>query len=402
MVLNLLGEGKMTAAEVAQVLGISQRHVRRIKAAYGEDGAAALAHGNRGRRPPNALDPSLCAQIVEMARAAYVGCNYQHLCDLLAERPEPIAVSHSSVRRILMTAGLSSSRQRRSPKHRSRRERRPQAGMLLQIDGSWRDWLEGRGPQLTLIAGIDDVTNDVPYALFRRQEDAQGYFLLVRQIVTAKGIPLAVYSDRHGIFRRDRKGPETLEEQLAGRREPTQLGRLMQELLIETIFANSPQAKGRIERLFGTFQDRLLVELRMAGASCLEEANEVLWPFLPRYNLHFARPPAQADSAYRPVPMALDLEKVFCFKYWRTVGNDNVVKLEDRSIQIPAGVDRVSYAKAHVEVHEHLDGSLAVYYNGKQIARDEARVGPEAGADLRVRRRHRADYVPPKPAWHRG
>lgn len=153
--------------------------------------------------------------------------------------------------------------------------------MLLQADGSRHDWLEGRGPYLSLIGAIDDATGKVPYALFRDEEDAQGYFLLLKEIVASHGIPLALYHDRHGIFQRSPKEAETIEEQLEGKRKPTQFGRLMEELDIVSIPSRSPQARGRIERLWGTFQDRLVSELRIAGARTREEANRVLWDFLP-------------------------------------------------------------------------------------------------------------------------
>ena len=170
--------------------------------------------------------------------------------------------------------------------------------MLLQIDGSRHDWLEGRGPWLSLIGAIDDATGKVFHALFREQEDAQGYFLLLRHIVSSYGIPMVLYHDRHGIFERSKREPESLEEQLEGRRRPTQFGRLMEELGIVSIPSLSPQARGRIERLWSTFQDRLVSELRLAGARNLEEANRVLWDFLPRYNQKFTVPAAQSDSAF--------------------------------------------------------------------------------------------------------
>jgi len=258
----------MIGREASEVLGFSLRHVRRLLAAYREEGAAALAHGNRGRKPHHALDDGLRRKVSELAESTYAGCNNQHLTELLAER-EGIILSRSSVRRILLGAGIKSPRKRRAPKHRSRRERYPQEGMLLQIDGSRHDWLEGRGPYLTLIGAIDDATGKVAYALFREQEDAQGYFLLLRQIVVSYGIPMALYHDRHGIFERSRGEPGSLEEQLEGKRKPTQFGRLMEELGITSIPSYSPQARGRIERLWGTFQDRLTSELRLAGTSTI-------------------------------------------------------------------------------------------------------------------------------------
>ncbi len=229
MVLNAVEVGRIIGREAAELLGLSLRHVRRILAAYRKEGAAALAHGNRGRQPHNALDDELKKRVLDLAQSIYAGCNTQHFTELLTER-EGITVSRSAVRLILLRAGLRSPRKRRPPKHRSRRERYPGEGMLLQIDASRDDWLETRGPYLSLIGAIDDATGKVPYALFRDEEDAQGYTLLLRHIVENEGIPEALYHDGHGIFERSRRDPESLEEQLAGRRKPTQFGQMMEEL----------------------------------------------------------------------------------------------------------------------------------------------------------------------------
>jgi len=364
MVLNGVEVGRIIVREAAEVLGLSLRHVRRILAAYRKEGAAALAHGNRGRKPHNALDDELKKRVLELAQSTYAGCNTQHFTELLAER-ESIAVSRSAVRLILLRAGLRSTRKRRPPKHRSRRERYPREGMLLQIDGSRDDWLEGRGPYLSLIGAIDDATGKVPFALFRDEEDAQGYALLLWHIVENQGIPEALYHDGHGIFQRSRKEPETLQEQLAGRRKPTQFGRMMEELAIISITSLSPQAKGRIERLWGTSQDRLKSELRIAGAKTIEDANRVLWHFLPRFNERFAVAAREPGLAYRPVPDGFNPDEVFCFKYERSVGKDNVVRFGGHRLQIMPTNGRLSYVKARVEVHERMNGSLAVYYKGQ-------------------------------------
>ena len=204
-VLNQVLEGQLRVKEAAGLLGVSERHSRRCRrrhwrmlAAYRREGAAALAHGNRGRSPVHTIAEEVKKRVRELAQGRYQGVNHCHLTELLAER-EGVIISRSTVRRILETAGLKSPRRRRPAKHRSRRERYPQEGMLLQIDGSRHPWLEGRGPYLTLVGAIDDATGTVPYALFREQEDAQGYFLLLREVIRKKGIPLALYSDRHGI-----------------------------------------------------------------------------------------------------------------------------------------------------------------------------------------------------------
>jgi transposase len=371
MVLSSVGEGHVGVGEAAVGLGLSVRHVRRLLARYRKEGAAGIAHGNRGKRPYNKLDDAVRARVTELAESKYVGLNTQHLTEILAER-EGLSLSRSTVRRVLLASGIRSPRKRRAPRHRSRRERRLQQGMLLQIDASNHDWLEDRGPRFCLVGAIDDATGEVPHALFRVEEDTQGYFQLLQQIVATHGIPLAVYRDRHSIFETPPGHHESLEEQLAGEREPTQFGRLLKELGITSIPSNSPQGRGRVERLWGTFQDRLVSELRMAGAQTMAQASQVVADFLPRYNRRFMVPAAQPGSAYRPTSPGFIPEEVFCLKYQRTVGSDNVVRFKHRRVQIQPGMDRPSYARARVAVHESFDGSLAVYYKGQRLATTDA------------------------------
>ena len=221
---------------------------------------------------------------------------------------------------------------------------------------------------MTLIGAIDDANGEVVGARFRTSEDAKGYFLLIEDIVTHQGIPQAVYTDRHSIFIHTENKEQTLQEQLEGRKRPTQFGLLMEELGIETIFALSPQAKGRIERLWGTFQDRLVSELRLAGATTIEEAQTVLDRFVIKFNRRFQVKPAKLESAYRPWLSGTDRLKTFSFKEERTVANDNTVRLKGRVIQIPPRPHRYSYAKAKVMVHQGMDSSLGVYYQGERIA----------------------------------
>ncbi|HEY6406937.1 MAG TPA: hypothetical protein VIY29_05670 [Ktedonobacteraceae bacterium] len=226
--------------------------------------------------------------------------------------------------------------------------------------------------------------------------------LVTRQMVQRHGRPLALYHDRHGIFTQSGKERETesLKEQLAGTYEPTQFGRLLQELEITSIAARSPQAKGRVERLFGTLQDRLVIELRLAGASTLEQANAVFQAYLPRFNAQFAVEPAQGETAYRPLPEVLNLDMIFCFKYERTVALDNTVTLGEHRLQLLPDQQRRSYARAQVEVHERLDGSLAVCYAGRCGLSTTA---PEEAPVLRARHGRRAaaqvvSRIPPPPA----
>lgn len=388
MVLNQVERGELTGEEAAALMGLCLRQVRRLLAAYRREGGAALAHGNRGRRPVHALSEETRKEVLDLARGRYEGFNHHHLTELLAEQ-EGLVVSRPSVWRILTAAGLKSCRHRRPAKHRCRRERYPQEGMLLQIDGSQHDWLEGRGPYMTLVAAIDDATGTVAGAVFRDEEDAHGYFLMLREVISANGVPLALYSDRHGIFQRSPREPETLEEQLAGERQPTQFGRSLKELGIQPVFALSPQAKGRIERLFGTLQDRLVSELRLAGITTMEMANRTLQDFLPRFNARFGVPPSRSEKAYRQPPAA-DLDGILCFKYHRSVAADNTIRFFGRTLQLLPGLQRPSYAHARVEVQERLDGSLVVFYQGETIASTQA---PDNPIKLRARKTHPETHV---------
>ena len=263
-VLNSVLEYQVPIAQAAELLGVSERHARRMLAGYREQGAAALAHGNRGRRPHNAIPPAQAAAVVELATQRYEGANHTHFTELLSER-EGIDLSRPTVRRILTRAGIGSPRSRRSPQHRFRRQRMPQAGMLVQLDGSHHAWLEDRGPKFALLLAVDDATGTVVNAVFRTGEDTRGYFMLLDGLIQRWGIPLALYSDRHAVFKHNARQPETAAE-------ATQFTRGPQELGIRQIFARSPQAKGRVERMAETFQDRLVTELHLADARTIGQA----------------------------------------------------------------------------------------------------------------------------------
>jgi len=366
-ILNEVEGERVKMGDAAGMMEMSVRQVRRIRAAYRREGAAALAHGNRGRPPQNAVAADVAERVVVLAEGRFLGVNQQHMTELLEEE-EQIHLSRSTVRRVLLRAGIRSPQTRRAPKHRSRRERKPREGMLLQVDGSPHDWLEGRGPRLCLVGGIDDATSHVPAAVFRRHEDIQGYFTVLRRVVMTKGVPLSLYHDKHTIFLSPKKEVDSIEGQLAGERPLTQVGRALLDLGITSIPAHSPEAKGRIERLWRTFQDRLVSELRLADARTMEDAQQVLRRFLPRYNRRFVVPAAEPGSAYRPVDPDLDLATVFCLKHMRTVGRDNVVRFKGRRLQILPSHGRMSYVRTRVEVHERMNGTLAIYHDGVRLS----------------------------------
>ena len=380
-----------SVAEAAQVLGISERHTWRLLAGYKIRGAAAIAHGNRGRVPYNATPGALQGRIIALARGRYSGVNHTHFTELLAER-EDISCSRSTIRRILTGAGLPSGRHHQPLQHRHRRQRMPQEGMLLQIDGSHHQWLGEDGPWLSLLLAVDDATGTVPYAVFRQQEDTEGYLRLLKGIIGKRGIPLAVYSDRHFIFCYSKSENGSGEAPVIDRGKPTQFGRAMQELGITQVFARSPEAKGRVERANGTFQDRLVTELRLAGAHTMAEANCVLETFLPRYNSRFGVPATQSEPAYRIIDPGTDIDGCLCTKERRRVGKDNTVQYHGQTLQLFPGKGRRSYARTRIEVQERLDGRLVAFYKGELLTPQEA---PPLATSLR------SDHVRkyPKPGF---
>ena len=237
-------------------------------------------------------------------------------------------------------------------------------GMLIQIDGSYHRWLGKDGPQFTLLLAAGDATGCVVNALFCEQENTRSYLLLMRDLIRSCGIPLALYSDRHGVFK------HTPPSEIAA--APTQFSRAMDELGVQLIFARSPQAKGRVERTAGTLQDRLVTELRLAGVTTIDDANRVLDDFLPRFNERFGVPPQHAETAYRVLAPGMCLDTVLCLKYRRRVGRDNTVKYRWRTLQLLPDKARPSYAGSVVDVLEGLDGRLSVQHEGRTVASQEA------------------------------
>src|SRR5436190_3726698 len=310
-------KGDMACARAAELLSLSIRHVKRLKQRLREQGEAALAHANRGRPSPRRLPSRVRQAVIRLARTTYAGFNDHHLCEKLCE-VEGFSLSRESLRRLLREAGIGSPRKRRAPAHRQRRLRSAREGELVQLDGSPHDWLEGRGPRLTALGLQDDATGKILAAQFFPSESAAGYLTLLRQLLRRHGTPLAFYGDHNGIFVRN-DDFWSVEEQLAGKRQPTQFGRALEQLGITFIAARSPQAKGRVERLWGVLQDRLTSELRLAQACHLDSANAVLRKFIADYNRRFARLPREKEPVWRAAPQ--DLDRICCLVHERMVSN---------------------------------------------------------------------------------
>src|SRR5713226_7273674 len=356
-------KGDMACARAAALLSLSVRQVRRLKKRFREQGEAALAHANRGRPSPRRLPSRVRQSVLRLARTTYAGFNDHHLCEKLCE-VEGSSFSRETLRRLLRQAGLGSPRKRRAPAHRQRRLRSAREGELVQLDGSPHDWLEGRGPFLAVLGMQDDATGKILAAQFFPSETTFGYLCLLHQLVSRYGVPLALYGDHSGIFVHN-DDYWTVEEQLAGKRQPTQFGRALAQLGISFIPANSPQAKGRVERLWGVLQDRLTSELRLAQAQDLDSANAVLRQFITDYNRRFARSPRQSQPAWRPAPDNLD--RICCFVHERIVSNDNVVQWQGRRFQIPQQARRFSFAGAKVQIYQALDGRVSLYYGQTRL-----------------------------------
>jgi len=382
-VLTLLERGQITTAQAAEALELTPRQIRRLRGTLRQAGPAGLAHKSRERPAHNRLAAPLRAQVVALARNRYAGLNDVHLTEKLTAI-EGLPVSRATVRRILRAAGVGSPRRRRPPLHRSRRPRRAQAGLLCQLDGSPHAWFGSAQPPCSLLGAIDDATGAVLAGRFRVQEDAAGYLTLLRTLGQTVGLPAAVYTDQHGIFVRN-DAHWTLAEELQGHQDPTQVGHAFATLAIAHLVARSPQAKGRIERLWDTLQDRLVAELRLAEITTLAAGDAFLATiFLPAFNAQFAVPPALATSAYRPVPRGWDLSRICAFHYARAVAADNTVRVDEVRLQLLPGPGRRSYAKAAADVVQCLDGSWRVYIRDRLVATTPAPADP---GQLRARKR---------------
>ena len=386
-VVRLTLEGRESVGRGAKLLGISARQMKRLRRKMKERGDRGLAHGNRGKPARNKIASEKIKKVIALARGRYQGLNDTHLTEKLQEKEE-INLSRPTVRGILRGAGIAAVKKRGVKRHYKRRERKAQEGALVLWDGSPHHWFGEKRGEWTLMAVIDDATGALLCGVFALEEDAQSYLICLRQMLLDKGIPLAIYMDRHGIFRRN-DDHWTVEEQLAGEQTPTQVGQALKALGIEPIFALSPQAKGRVERLFNTLQDRLVQELRLAGISTPEPATGFLNGFFKDdFNARFAKPAQQSEPAWRPLPKGVDVDRICSFRYEATVGNDNAVRLGGIILDIPAGPRHRGFAKARVEVRQLIDGRWRVYYKDHLLVET---MPPVMQVPLRtLRRRYRA------------
>ena len=357
--------GKVTSSEAAISLSVSRRQVLRLKKAFKARGAVGLAHGSRGRAAPRAVDAATRERIVDLARGEYRDASYSHMSELLA-REQQICVCGKTVGRILKQAGVPHEHTHRAPRKYRSRERMTQEGAMVLMDASPYDWLEGRGPMLSLHGGIDDATSKPVGLYFAPHECTDGYLRVVQQMCVNYGVPARIYTDRHTIFVSAKQ--LTLEEELAGKAVGlSQFGAVLGELGINHLKARTPQAKGRIERLWGTLQHRLTLEMRLAAINTVEEANAFVLSFMHEHNRKFAKPPANPNHAWRKAPHPATLANIIALRHPRSASNGSTVawvaktwRLKDSCGNMVALTPR-----AMVEIRIRLDGGIRAFYKGK-------------------------------------
>lgn len=350
--------GEITQRVAAEKLSMSERQVRRIAQRIRREGDAGIAHRSRGRHSNRKKAPKLKERIIALYREKYQGFGPTLAAEKLLELDE-IEISDETLRLWLIEAGLWESRRSRR-KHRQWRERKAHWGEMLQMDGSHHDWFEGRGPKCVLMAYIDDATGRV-FCRFYGYEGTIPAMDSFRQYIRKYGLPLSVYLDKHTTYKSWAKLTE--EDVMAGREEPlSQFQRAFGELGVQVIHAHSPQAKGRVERLFGTLQDRLVKEMRLRGIKSIEEANEFLKEYLPVYNRRFAVEPRQKGNLHRPLTKGTDLDRILCLKTQRTVRNDNTVAHEGRLYQLEE-----TRAGKKVQIEQRIKGTMRISYQGRFI-----------------------------------
>jgi transposase len=360
-VLQDVEEGRLTQAKAAQLLKLTARQVRRLQQRWRKKGAAALVHRLRGQPSNHRHEAVLKKKVVQAYRRRYADFGPTFASEKLAEEGLPVAVN--TLRRWLLAEGLWQRRRRREC-HRSRRPRRSCFGELVQLDTSLHAWTEGRGEDMVLLTMIDDATSRV-LARFYPGDTAEAHFDLLGRWLTTHGRPVALYTDRHGIFEAHKKGEPDYQGE-------TQFSRALAELDIELIKAHSPQAKGRVERSFGTAQDRWVKELRLAKAKTIVQANEVLERLLPDHNRRFSVPAAKASDAHRALGSGHHLAAILSTQEQRVVANDYTVRFENRVYQL----DKPIYpgergGKVVIEIR--LDGTMAIRFGNRYLKYHEIR-----------------------------
>lgn len=384
-VMQRIKEKRLNQKEAADMLGLSERQIKRLWRAYRQQGAKGLVSGRRGKASNNRLEGGLVQQALDLIEGKYRDFGPTLAHEKLSE-VHHLSISRESVRRIMIEAGIWKEKRAKQPSAHQMRERRACFGELVQIDGSAHAWFEERGPKCSLLVYMDDATGQLLELWFVPTESFFGYCEATRHYVEHYGKPAAFYSDKHGIFRVNQERPLGLSSGL------TQFGRAMDELDIQIICANSPQAKGRIERANQTLQDRLVKELRLCGISDMAAGNAFLPEFKEDFNRRFAVAPRSTHDAHRPLLKADNLELILTHQETRTLSKNLTVQFKHVVYQIQT--NRPSYAlrNAKVTICENTQGEITVLYKNKLLpftiyhqAPRQAEVADSKTLDLQIR-----------------
>jgi len=356
-ILKKVREGVISEEEASGFIGLCSRQTRRLIGRVCEEGDKGVIHRSRGRISNRKLSDEIKQRVIEIYQRDYADFGPTLATEKLMER-EGIRISDETLRRWLIGKGIEYPRRKKRP-HRRWRDRKDYYGQMVQLDGSHHDWFEGRGPKCVYMGYIDDATGEV-FGRFYEYEGTIPAMDSFRRYIEKYGIPLSVYVDRHSTYRSTAK--PTLEDDLGGKEPMSEFERALKELGVEVIHAHSPQAKGRIERLFKTFQDRVVKEMRLKGIKSIEEANAFVEEYLPGYNKRFRVCAKKEEDMHRAIAEETNLDGILCIKAERRLRNDFTISYKNRLYQIEDTI------RAHrVVIEERLDGTLCITYKGKAL-----------------------------------
>lgn len=357
-VIKRLAQGKITAAKAARELNLSIRQTRRIKKRFVKEGTKGLVHKSRGRKSKKKILEKNVRKIMKIVRQNYWDFGPTLAHEKLTEN-HGMAISRETLRKMMIEEDLWKAKKRKITRVYQQRERRSGEGELIQVDGSPHAWFEERGPYCTLLVFIDDATGKIKKGMFCKAETTDAYFLAAGEYIEKHGKPIALYVDKNSIFATSNNSINPA--------KPTQFDRAMDELTVEVILANTPQAKGRVERVNGTLQDRLVKEMRLAGISTIEEGNKYLPEFIKDFNRRFAVEPRKKENVHQPLLESEDLEKILVKKYQRVLSKNLEFQFKNKLYQIKT--DRPTYAmrNAPVLVTQNTKGEIKAYYKEKEL-----------------------------------
>lgn len=383
-------EGGITQRDASEVLILSDRQIRRLVKRVKIEGEKGLIHRSRGRPSNRRISQKIKEKVLKLYRTQYEGFGPTLAAEKLGER-DSIAINDETLRVWLIESGdWKKSRKRRA--YRQWRERKQYRGEMIQMDGSHHDWFEGRGPQCVFMGYIDDATGTV-FGRFYPYEGTMPAMDSFRRYIKRYGLPMSIYLDKHTTYKSPSK--PSFEDEVNGTKPLSEFERALKELGVQVIHANSPQAKGRIERCFGTLQDRLVKEMRLQGIQDTEEANRFLAYYLPIYNRRFPVKPLGKDNLHRKIPKGLNLDSIFCMKTERALRNDFTVAHNKKLYQIE---EKIRASK--VVVQDRLDGSVVITYKEIPLTFREITTRPVKEKKQPLPFVHRKTSTPPKHhAW---